>query len=55
MDAFHKLRVSKGDNDEKTLTLNGIEMNDMIAEAKTATYKKYPKQVSQQAILKTDL
>lgn len=54
-DAFHALRLEKGDNTEKTLTLNGIEMNNMIAAAKTETYKKYPKQVSQKAILKADL
>lgn len=54
-DAFHALRLSKGDNAEKTLTLNGIEFNNLIAKAKMATYAKYPKQVSQSAILKTDL
>jgi hypothetical protein len=54
-DAFHELRLQKGDNQEKTLTLNGIEMNNLIAKAKKDTYKKYPKQVSQEAILKSDL
>jgi hypothetical protein len=54
-DAFHALRLIKGDNPEKTLTLNGIEFNNLIAKAKTSTYAKYPKQVSQNAILKTDL
>lgn len=55
LDAFHALRLQKGDNDQKTLTLNGIEFNNLIAAAKKETYKKYPKQVSHDAILKTDL
>lgn len=53
--AFHELRLQKSDNPDKTLTLNGIEMGNIIAKAKIATYKKYPKQVSQEAILKTDI
>ena len=55
MDAFHELRMEKGDNPELTLTLNGSEMNNLIAKIKVDTYKKYPKQVSSNAILKTDL
>ena len=54
-DAFHQLRQQKGDNPEKTLTLNGIEFTNLIAKAKMATYAKYPKQISDKAVLKTDL
>lgn len=55
MDAFHELRLKKGDNPDKTLTLGGIEFGKMIAKIKMETYAKYPKQVSREAILKTDL
>ena len=54
-DAFHELRLQKGDNANKTLTLNGIEMNNMIAKAKMDTYRKYPKQVSEKAIPKNEI
>jgi hypothetical protein len=55
MDAFHELRNKKGDNPAKTLTLDGSEMNNLIAKIKVESYKKYPKQVSSVAILKTDI
>jgi len=55
MDAFHELRGKKSDNSELTLTLDGIEMNNLIAKIKVETYRKYPKQVSSSAILKTDI
>lgn len=55
MDAFHELRRSKGDNAEHSITMNGLEMNNLIARIKTETYKKYPNHVSNQAIPKTEL
>lgn len=55
MDAFHKLRLEKGDNPDKTLTLDGIEFGNIIAKIKMETYKKYPKQVSQKAIPKSEI
>lgn len=55
MDAFHELRLKKGDNPDKTLTLGGIEFGNMIAKIKMEVYAKYPKQVSREAILKTEL
>lgn len=55
MDAFHELRLKKGDNPDKTLTIGGIEFGNMIAKIKMEVYAKYPKQVSREAILKTDL
>jgi hypothetical protein len=55
MDAFHELRLKKGDNPEKTLTLGGIEFGNMIAKIKMEVYKKYPKQVSSNAILKSEI
>lgn len=55
MDAFHELRLKKGDNPDKTLTLGGIEFGNMIAKIKMETYSKYPKQVNREAISKTDL
>lgn len=55
MDAFHALRKKKGGKEANTLTIDGYEMHKLIAKAKKETYEKYPKQVSSQAILKTDL
>lgn len=55
MSAFHELRRSKGDNEEKTLTLNGSEFGNLIAKVKMETYAKYPKQVSSDAILKSEM
>jgi hypothetical protein len=55
MDAFHELRLKKGDNPEKTLTLGGIEFGNMIDKIKMEVYKKYPKQVSSNAILKSEI
>lgn len=54
-DLFHDLRLKKGDRADKTLTLDGSEMNNIIAQAKGETYRKYPKHVSNKAILKTEL
>lgn len=55
MDTFHELRLKKGDNPDKTLTLDGIEFGNLIAKIKMETYKKYPKQVSQKAIPKAEI
>ena len=55
MDAFHKLRLAKGDNPQKTLTLTGSELNNLIAQVKVETYRKYPKQVSPNAIPKSEI
>lgn len=52
MDAFHQLRLQKGDNPEKTLILGGGEMNTLIAKIKVETYEKYPNAISQKAIPK---
>lgn len=52
MDAFHQLRLQKGDNPERTLTLGGSEMNNLIAKIKVETYSKYPNAISQKAIQK---
>jgi hypothetical protein len=55
MDAFHELRLKKGDNPDKTLTLGGIEFGNMIAKIKMETYGKYPKQVSRKSIPKSEI
>lgn len=55
MDAFHELRNKFGDNEQKTITMNGIDMNNLIAKCKIETYKKYPKQISNKAIPKKDI
>jgi hypothetical protein len=55
MDSFHELRLQKGDNLDKTLTLDGIEFGNMIAKIKKETYRKYPKQVSELAIPKSEI
>jgi len=55
IDAFHELRLQKGDNPEKTLTLGGIEFGNMIAKIKMETYAKYPNQVSSKAIPKAEI
>lgn len=53
MDLFHEWRRSKTEN--TTVEINGNELNNIIAKAKTETYMKYPKQKLQEAILKTDM
>ena len=53
MDLFHEWRRSKTEN--TTVEINGNELNNIIAKAKTETYVKYPKQKLQEAILKTDM
>ena len=53
MKLFHEHRRSMGDHCDVRVT--GGDINTMIAKAKTETYKKYPKQVSSDAILKTDM
>jgi hypothetical protein len=55
MKAFHELRLAKGDNPGKTLTIIGSEFGNLIAKVKMETYNKYPKQVSQKAIPKNEL
>jgi hypothetical protein len=55
IDAFHELRLQKGDNPDKTLTIGGIEFGKMIAKIKMETYRKYPKQVSEKAIPKSEI
>lgn len=55
MNAFHDLRMQKGDNPEKTLTLDGIEFSSMVAAIKIEVYEKYPNHVSEKPILKADL
>ena len=53
MDLFHELRLSK--TSDINVQINGTEFSKIIAQAKTETYAKYPKQVSSKAILKTEL
>jgi hypothetical protein len=55
MDYFHELRCSKVDQHERYVSVDGIEINNIIAKAKIETYKKYPKQVSNNPILKSEL
>lgn len=50
---FHEFKLSKG-KDIKVL-MDGSDFHKIIAQAKTETYRKYPKQVSSKAILKTEL
>ena len=54
MKKFHEFRTSGGKGDVNCL-INGSDLNKMIASAKMATYAKYPKQVNQNAILKTEV
>ena len=53
MDLFHEWRRTKTEN--TTVEINGNELNNIIAKAKTETYAKYPKQSLQKAILKTEM
>jgi len=39
IDLFHEWRKSK--TESATVEINGIELNNIIAKAKTETYKKY--------------
>ena len=53
MDLFHEWRRTKTEN--TTVEINGNDLNNIIAKAKTETFAKYPKQKLQEAILKTDM
>ena len=53
MDLFHEWRKTKTEN--TTVSISGVELNNIIAKAKKETYAKYPKQKLQEAILKTDM
>lgn len=53
-DLFHEFRVDKVGT-ETTVPINGIELGNIIAKSKMATYAKYPKQVNDKSVLKTDL
>ncbi len=53
MDLFHDWRRSK--TEDTSVEINGIELNNIIAKAKTETYEKYAKLDLKRAILKTDL
>lgn len=53
MKLFHEHRESMGDHSDVRIT--GGDLNKIIAQSKTETYKKYPKQVSSKGILKTEI
>jgi hypothetical protein len=55
MDLFHEYRRSTVGQENLSASMTGNEFNNIIAKAKTETYKKYPKQVNSNAILKTDI
>lgn len=55
MDEFHILRIQKGDNEHKTLTINGSEFGNLIAKVKLMTYEKYSKQNLGKPIPKTEM
>lgn len=54
-DYFHEFRRKKVGQGNTDVLINGSELAKIIAKAKTDTYAKYPKQVSEKAILKTEL
>lgn len=51
----HRLNNYNGQGARTVVSLDGSDMAKIIAKAKIETYKKYPKQVSDKAILKADL
>lgn len=53
MDLFHEWRKTKTDKIE--VVINGTELNNIIAKAKTMTYNKYPKQNLQEVIPKNKM
>jgi len=53
MDLFHEWRKTKTEN--ITVSISGVELNNIIAKAKRETYAKYPNQKLQEAILKTEM
>ena len=53
MKLFHQHRVAHSDNYE--VKISGTTLNDFIAIAKIETYAKYPKQVSNKEIKKSEL
>lgn len=53
MDLFHEWRRSK--TEAITVEINGGELNNIIAKAKTETYAKYPKQNLKNPIPKKEM
>lgn len=53
LDYFHEWRKTK--TEDINVTINGGELNNIIAKAKIETYNKYPKQRLRDIILKTDM
>jgi hypothetical protein len=55
MELFHRFRIKQNRADEECV-IGGIELNDIIAEAKSKTYNKYPEKIiSQDPIKKEDM
>ncbi len=55
LEHFHEFRKNKVGNDVIKVEMDGSELSRIITKAKTETYAKYPKQVSSDAILKSNL
>ena len=53
MDLFHEWR--KSFTEDTTIEIDGIALNNIIAQAKTETYAKYPKQNLQRNIPKIEM
>lgn len=55
MDLFHEWRRENFHPENLRPECSGIDIDKLVAKAKIETYKKYPKQVSDKPILKTEL
>lgn len=53
LDLFHEWRRSK--TEDTTISINGTELNNLIAKAKIETYAKYSKQNLQEPIPKSEM
>lgn len=54
-DYFHEFRRKKVGQENHEVLMNGSDLARIIAKAKIETYAKYPKQVNDKAILKSEL
>lgn len=55
MDLFHEMRRDRVGQENINVSINGSDLGNLIASAKRQTYQKYPKQVSPDAIPKSEM
>lgn len=55
LEYFHEYRRATVGQEKLSVEMSGTEFNNIVAKAKTETYKKYEKLDLRKTILKTDL